>query len=346
MFLAYRKSIPCPEVPPGMSHMHEKPVAGNAVPPTAHRHDAGPDSHRRSLLRGALVAGGACVAGVGLGRLGVAVAGATDASSATPAVSLRAAPQAYPIGGKEVHGLMGYASDGPPPVLRARIGERFACDFENALDEDSTVHWHGLRVPNAMDGVPWLTQLPVPGGKGHRYEFVTEDAGTYWYHPHCNTLEQMGRGLTGVFVVEEREPPPVDAEIVLNLRDFRLDGDGEFMNFSKPRSAARGGTLGTVMTANWQVVPRLDAPAGSLVRLRLANTDVTRVYRLSLTEGEQGRAVGLRDVTLADDGTRGAWPQARVIALDGHPLDADALERVPAPAPATRWRSVPVSAPT
>jgi len=269
------------------------------------------------------MAGGAGVAGVGLGRLGVAVAGAsgeTSLSAPTP-VTLRAASLTQPIGAHPVSGLMSYAADGPPPVLHARAGERFACDFQNALGEDSTVHWHGLRVPNAMDGVPWLTQLPVPDGKAHRYEFVTEDAGTYWYHPHCSTLEQMGRGLTGVFVVDERKPPPIDAEMVLNLRDFRLDDSGEFLPFSKPRAAARSGTLGTVMTVNWQVAPVLDAPAGGLVRLRLANTDVTRVYRLALTDGASDTPAG--------------WTDARVIALDGHPLDAEALERVPAPAPGT-----------
>ncbi|HEX9857290.1 MAG TPA: multicopper oxidase family protein, partial [Paracoccaceae bacterium] len=197
--------------------------------------------------------------------------------------------------------------DAPPPVLRLRQGQPARITVENRLDEVTTVHWHGLRVPNAQDGVPYLTQFPIGAGESYTYEFTPQDAGTYWYHPHCNTLEQISRGMAGMLIVEEAEAPDFDADLALQLRDFRLGGDGQFLEFWKARAAAREGTLGTVATANWQVAPRLAAPAGGLLRLRLAVTDVTRLFRLRL------RGPG------AD--------QARIVALDGHPLaQPEALE--------------------
>ncbi|MBS8258623.1 multicopper oxidase family protein [Roseibium polysiphoniae] len=193
--------------------------------------------------------------------------------------------------------MMGFGAGGPPPVLRLKQGEAFTIDVVNQLDEASIVHWHGLRIDNRMDGVPYLTQQPIEPGEQFRYTLVAPDAGTFWYHPHCNTLEQMARGLTGVMVVEETEDPGFDQDLPLNIRDFRLAGDGQFTSLFKPRNAARGGTLGTVSTVNWQSEPVYDLPAGSLTRLRLAVTDLTRV--------------GTYDLSKAD---------AAVIALDSNPL--------------------------
>ncbi|WP_422378764.1 multicopper oxidase family protein [Roseibium sp.] len=194
-------------------------------------------------------------------------------------------------------GMMSFATDGPPPVLRLKRGQKTSIDVSNALDEASVVHWHGLRIANAMDGVPYLTQHPIEAGQSFRYEFTPPDAGTFWYHPHCNTLEQMSRGLTGMMIVEEDEDPGFDEDLPLNIRDFRLGGDGQFIAFYKARNAARGGTLGTVSTVNWKVAPTFDFAAGSLVRLRLAVTDITRVGTYEITGGE-----------------------AQVIAIDSNPL--------------------------
>ncbi len=192
------------------------------------------------------------------------------------------------------------ASAAMPPVLRMRKGEPFAARLVNRLDEPTTVHWHGLRIANAMDGVPEMTQPYVYPGDGFDYLFTPPDAGTFWYHPHCNTLMQMGSGLTGVIVVENPEDPSFDSEIVLNLRDWRLGASGEFIAPFKPRDAARGGTYGTVRTANWQREPVYEAPAGGLVRVRIAATDVTRIYTIGL-EGAEARVIAL-------DGNRSKSP--------------------------------------
>lgn len=245
---------------------------------------------RRTLMKGALVAG-AYASGVGLaGRYG----GLAKAAAAT---TLVARPGEAMLTGKgPTRGIMTYGDAEIPPVLRMRRGEAFALRLDNRLDEPTTIHWHGLRIDNKMDGVPFLTQPYVYGGDGFDYAFTPPDAGTFWYHPHCNTLEQMGRGLAGLIVVEDPADPLFDAEIVLNLRDWRLGGDGQFIAQFKPRDAARAGTFGTVRTANWRQSPQYDAPAGGLVRLRLAATDVTRILALQVEGAE-----------------------ATVIALDGNP---------------------------
>ncbi|MCF3642308.1 multicopper oxidase family protein [Rhizobium sp. TRM95111] len=251
---------------------------------------------RRRLMTGALVAG-AYAGGMGLARRfgRAAAAGAATVLTARPG-------EASITDGGPTRGIMTYETDtagpgGLPPVLRMRRGEPFAARLDNRLDEPTTVHWHGLRIANAMDGVPFLTQPYVYPGDGFDYRFTPPDAGTFWYHPHCNTLDQMGRGLAGVLVVEDPADPVFDAEIVLNLRDWRLGGDGQFIAQFRPRDAARAGTFGTVRTANWRRVPQYDAPAGGLVRLRLAATDVTRILQLVV-----------------------AGAAAEVIALDGNPV--------------------------
>src|SRR5688572_23282488 len=106
----------------------------------------------------------------------------------------------------------------PGPELRFRQGERLRIEVENALPADTTVHWHGIRLPNAMDGVPHLTQPPIARDGGRFvYEFDLPDAGTYWYHPHLGSPEQVARGLYGALVIEEREPPAVDRDLVWEI---------------------------------------------------------------------------------------------------------------------------------
>ena len=120
-----------------------------------------------------------------------------------------------------------WAYDGavPGPEIRLRQGGKLRVKVENRLPEDTTVHWHGLRIPNAMDGAPYVTQPPIQPEGSFDYEFTPPDAGTYWYHPHAHGAEQVGRGLMGALIIEEPEPPPVDRDVVWVLGDFRLKDD-------------------------------------------------------------------------------------------------------------------------
>jgi FtsP/CotA-like multicopper oxidase with cupredoxin domain len=188
----------------------------------------------------------------------------------------------------------------PGPLLRYRQGERLGIEVQNALDVDTTVHWHGIRLPNAMDGVPHLTQAPI-AAKGGRfvYEFDLPDAGTFWYHPHLGSPEQVGRGLYGALIVEERNPPPVDRDLVWVLSDWRLDRTaaitGEFVS---AMDASHAGRIGNTVTVNGAVVDAFAVRAGERLRLRLINASSARIYGLTF----EGHA-----------------PQ--VIALDGHPVE-------------------------
>ena len=210
-----------------------------------------------------------------------------------PPLKLSPGPARFALNGQDItDGMMSYGGNAMPPVLRLKQGQPARIVVENRLDEITTVHWHGLRIPVAQDGVPWLTQVPIGPGESYGYDFTPPDAGTFWYHPHCNTLEQIARGLAGILIVDEAEDPGFDADLALLIRDFRLGSDGQFIAFTKPRNMARGGTLGTLSTVNWSVDPVMQAPAGGIVRLRLAVTDVTRVFDLALI-GADGLLIAL-----------------------------------------------------
>jgi len=247
---------------------------------------------RRRLLKTAAIAG---VGGVGLSAMGRF--GGWAAASPDPVMLRTARIQAALMDGGRTRDVLTYGEAGMPPVLRMKKGEPFAARLVNMIDDPTTIHWHGIRLPNKMDGVPFLVQPYVYTGDNFDYAFTPPDAGTFWYHPHCNTLTQMGHGLTGVIVVENPGDPKFDSEVVLNLRDWRLGDDAQFIDQFRPRDAAKTGTYGTVRTANWLGQPHYDAPAGGLVRLRVAITDVTRIYAFRVDAAE-----------------------ATVIALDGNPV--------------------------
>ena len=141
----------------------------------------------------------------------------------------------------------------------------FRITVENKLDEDTTVHWHGLRVPNAMDGVPHLTQPPIGPGATFVYEFEVPDAGTYWYHPHQRSFEQVGRGLYGPLIVEEPEPVQVDREATWVLDDWRLLPDAQisddFGNFMEAATMAGSATRSRSTAASR--IPSPCAPASA-----------------------------------------------------------------------------------
>ena len=104
----------------------------------------------------------------------------------------------------------------PGPVIRARQGSRLERQLVNDLPVPTSVHWHGIRIDNAMDGVAGLPQDPVAPGGQFDYAFDLPDAGTYWYHAHTNSMEQVARGLAGALIVYEPTPPEmVDGQLIL-----------------------------------------------------------------------------------------------------------------------------------
>ncbi len=169
----------------------------------------------------------------------------------------------------------------PGPVIRVPQHSRLRIVVDNRLDQDTTVHWHGIRLPNGMDGVPGLTQAPIPPGGSFVYEFEVPDAGTFWYHPHFNSSEQVGRGLSGALIVEEVDPIAVDRELLWVLDDWRLDGaDLVREDFGQMRDKSHSGRLGNTVTVNGRLTPELAVRSGERVRLRLINTANARAFAL------------------------------------------------------------------
>lgn len=190
-----------------------------------------------------------------------------------------------------------WAYDGivPGPVLRVRQGARFRVLVENRLEEGTTVHWHGVRLPNAMDGVPVITQPSIEPGGSFVYEFAPPDAGTFLYHPHQRSFEQMARGLAGALIVEEPVRPEVDRDLLWVLGDFRLARDasiaGGFRNFM---DASHAGRIGNTVTINGGVREEVRLRAGERIRLRLVNAATARIFGLEFD--------GHRPVVVALDG--------------------------------------------
>lgn len=188
------------------------------------------------------------------------------------------------------------------PVIRMNLGDRLETVLDNRLsreDEHTSIHWHGIRLPNDQDGVPYLVQQPVFPGESHRYSFVPPDTGTFWFHTHCNTTEQLGRGLVGLLIVDGDTIEPYAADETILLRDWRVDlDDGVFRKFSTTRGANRAGSYGNVRSANGAIQAEIQLPSSTDCRLRIVNTDPTRVMELAL-EGAEAAVIAIDGVAVS-----------------------------------------------
>jgi len=174
----------------------------------------------------------------------------------------------------------GFNGQVPGPVIEARVGDVLEVRFTNRLPEPTSIHWHGLRLPAAMDGTD-MVQQPVAPGATFTYRFRLPDAGTFWYHPHANETTQLERGLYGALVVRGLEEPEVDAERVLVLDDVSLDRDGQL----KPPGwwmEQHDGRQGPTRLVNGRQEPDLAMAAGQVERWRVVNASSARYVRLSI----------------------------------------------------------------
>src|SRR5262249_52661460 len=204
-----------------------------------------PSITRRSLLAGA--------AGV---TVAASFPDAAESLHPVKELTRMAAPARWPIVGKPHPDTDVWCYDGrlPGPEIRVRQGEPVRFVVENRLTQDTTVHWHGIRLPIGMDGVPGLTQPPIGPGERFVYEFTPPDAGTYWYHPHANSLQQLGRGLAGALIVEEPDAVAVDRDLIWVLADWRLRSDAQIApGFGNRMEAAMSGRIGNTVTVNGSV---------------------------------------------------------------------------------------------
>jgi len=163
----------------------------------------------------------------------------------------------------------GYNGQTPGPTIEAVEGDRVRIYVTNKLDAPTTVHWHGIIVPNGMDGVSGLTQPAIKPGETFKYEFTLKQHGTFMYHPHFDEMTQIGMGMGGFFIIHPKEPAAPKVE-----RDFAI----MLMEWFIPIGAATPDP--TVMldfnyfTFNSKVFPGTAAlviKKGQRVRIRLAN---------------------------------------------------------------------------
>ena len=202
-----------------------------------------------------------------------------------------------------------WAYDGQVPAkeIRLRKGQTLRAAVTNNLPADTSVHWHGLAIPNPMDGVPPLTQQPIAAGQRFTYEFVVPDSGTYWFHSHVGT--QLDRGLYGPLIIEDPdERADYDDELALVLDDW-IDGTGtnpdkvfeQLQKTGMPSMGPMGGDAGVTPTTplgddggdvtypyyliNGRIPgdpQTVDYRAGQRVRLRIINAGSDTAFRVGV----------------------------------------------------------------
>lgn len=200
------------------------------------------------------------------------------------------------------------------PAFRLRHGSEVRLSLRNETALPMSLHFHGVRGPNDMDGVGGLTQKPIAPGESFSYRFTPPDPGTFLIRPCVlgGSAEPMERGLSGLLVVEEANPPQVDQDIALLVDDWALAVDGS-LAIGAPAPAGR---LGSFLTVSGKPSPqRIEAASGGRIRLRLANACNARAMRLRF------------------DGVK-----AYVIAVDGQPSNTFEPLKAPLPfAPGNRY---------
>ncbi len=174
-----------------------------------------------------------------------------------------------------------YNDQVPGPVFRIKLGDTFKLNFKNNLAQETTIHFHGVRVPNAMDGVPGVTQPPIKPGESFVYEFTPKDPGTYWFHPHVRSFEQVERGLYGILIVEDEVSEKYDRDELWVVDDWRLTQDAQvYPYFMIMPDLMHDGRWGNVITVNAKLKESLKTKPGERIHLRFVNSSNARIYRL------------------------------------------------------------------
>src|SRR5215203_2609730 len=190
--------------------------------------------------------------------------------------------------------MLAYNGSIPGPLLRVQQGTTVTVEVANDAGLDQTVHWHGLRLDNRSDGVPYETQQPIATGGRYSCELRFPDPGLYWYHPHIREDYAQEMGLYGQIIVDPTSSDhwsPVNRDIALTLDDLLLH-DGQVAAFHRAGpSHTMMGRFGTVLLINGETEPSFAVTRGEVVRLYLTNTANTRVFNVTIT-GARMKLVG------------------------------------------------------
>jgi FtsP/CotA-like multicopper oxidase with cupredoxin domain len=232
--------------------------------------------------------------------------------------------------------MLAYNGSIPGPTLQVDQGSEITVRTRNGGDVATTVHWHGLRLPNRSDGVPGETQGPIEIGMEYTCRVEFPDPGVYWYHPHMREDFAQEMGLYGPIIVTPSDPsywPPVDRELTVTLDDLLVE-DGHVAPFFKsgPNYTAMG-RFGNVFLTNGETTFSGKAAVGEVVRLYLVNTANTRIFnvsvrgaRMKLVGGDSGRC---ERETFVDDVLLAPSERAVVDVLFSDPGEARFEHRTP-----------------
>lgn len=205
-------------------------------------------------------------------------------AEATSPIKLTAMPGKTHIVGPDFPAtdVWGFGGQVPGTPIRCTVGQTLDILVGNSLKVPTAVHWHGIRLPNAMDGVAGLTQPAIEPGDTFQYRFTPPDAGTYWYHSHVNAYEQIGRGLYGPLIIDESTPPDVDRDLIWMIDDWRLNDNASIVDdFGAGHDRSHAGRIGNVPTVNGRFRDIVKVRTGERIRLRLINASNARNFSLS-----------------------------------------------------------------
>jgi FtsP/CotA-like multicopper oxidase with cupredoxin domain len=235
---------------------------------------------------------------------------------------LVAAPARHEFAPGLVATVWGYNGSTPGPTIEANEGDRVRIFVTNRLPEKTTCHWHGLFLPNGMDGVQGLNQRGIEPGETFMYEFPLINAGTFMYHPHSDEMTQIGMGLNGMFIVHPRRARPrADRDFAIMLLEFSVP-----VGTSRPDTGEM--TDFNVLTMNGKVFPGADplvAQRGQRVRIRFGNLSAMHNHPIHL----HGYAF---EVTGTDGGLippAGRWPETTVLVPVGSTRDVEFTANAP-----------------
>lgn len=198
------------------------------------------------------------------------------------------------IGGK-TQNMLAYNGSIPGPLIKVKQGSEITINLKNEMDWETSLHSHGVRVENAMDGAAPFTQPHIPSGGSFTYRLRFPDAGAYWYHPHTREDATQELGMYGMFVVEPKDDTywnPVHRELPLVLDDLLIESNGLIAPFSKTRvSHALMGRFGNTLLVNGQTDYSLAAKRDEVIRFYVLNAANTRPFRLAFA-GAKMKLVG------------------------------------------------------
>lgn len=173
------------------------------------------------------------------------------------------------------------------PEIRVVKDSEITVVFKNELDEPTSIHWHGIRIKNDMDGVSGLTQDAVLPGEEYTYTFTVPDAGSFWYHAHNKSWSHVARGLYGALIVDEQTPLfDKDHDITVMIDDWRLDSQGKLdtKSLGNLMEWAHAGRLGNLITVNGEFRPNISLKQNENYRIRLINVANSRISAFDINQ--------------------------------------------------------------